>query len=270
MTMQGWSATCESVRHIHGVAILHGGPEPACIAEHAHVETQVTVHFRPSSRSGPGAVPTDVHLYAPQQPHSGGWPGGWKVVVFHLSPELLTETAEELSSAVRFEIRPFNAHRERFLEVLARVVLNEIHAAERVAPFYIESIGHLAAGHLLRNHAGTHPRTHRENALSGSQLKSLRGFIEERIESGFTVLELANSVGLRPQRFAHQLRLASGMSPWRFVQAQRLMIARRMLRDRRLALADIASRLGFTDQSHFTNVFHTSLGITPNSYRKAL
>ncbi|MGH7559893.1 MAG: helix-turn-helix domain-containing protein [Gemmatimonadales bacterium] len=35
-------------------------------------------------------------------------------------------------------------------------------------------------------------------------------------------------------------------------------------------LSEIALRAGFYDQSHFTNVFHRTLGVTPAAYRARL
>jgi AraC-like DNA-binding protein len=35
-------------------------------------------------------------------------------------------------------------------------------------------------------------------------------------------------------------------------------------------LSEIALRAGFYDQSHFTNVFRRTLGVTPSAYRAGL
>ena len=81
------------------------------------------------------------------------------------------------------------------------------------------------------------------------------------------MIELANVVGLGAQRFAQKLRLATGLSPWRYVQAHRISCARNTLRNGRTPIAEISGLLGFASQSHFTNVFRDTLGITPNAYR---
>jgi AraC family transcriptional regulator len=43
--------------------------------------------------------------------------------------------------------------------------------------------------------------------------------------------------------------------------------AQQLLADRKTALAEIALHLGFSNQSHFTNVFREAVGITPKAYR---
>jgi AraC family transcriptional regulator len=123
------------------------------------------------------------------------------------------------------------------------------------------------AGYILRNYAESSPRHASTRGLSDAELKKIDGFIEERIEFGFSVRDLAATVGLGPQEFSQKLSLAVGLSPWRYVNSVRLAIAMRLLRSSRVSIANIAGRLGFVDQSHFTNVFRRASGITPKAFR---
>lgn len=265
MTDHLWQPTKETAFAFRDVSILHGGPESASLAEHTHTETQVSVHFRPARKSR--MVAAHANLHASGQPHTGGWKQGWQVVVFKLSPQVLAEAAEELFTGGIFEIRPFNARREQLFEEMARVMLREFETPDKISRFYAESVGHVVAGHILRMHSETRPLLKPPNGLATTQLQALRRFIDDRIEAGFGVIELANVVGLTPQRFAQKLRLATGLSPWRFVQAHRISIARNMLRNGRTPIVEISDSLGFVSQSHFTNTFRDNMGVTPNAYR---
>jgi hypothetical protein len=68
-------------------------------------------------------VATGVNLYASTQPHSVGWRQGWQVIVFHLSPQMLAEAADELFTGEAFEIKPFHSRRDGLFEEMARVML---------------------------------------------------------------------------------------------------------------------------------------------------
>jgi AraC family transcriptional regulator len=213
-------------------------------------------------------IPKYVHLYASRQPHSGGWKKGHGVIVFQLSPQLLEEAADELSCGGQFEIRPFKRGRDRIFEEMGPVALEEYLVPDRPGALYAGSIGNVLAGYIVRNHAEARVRSTPDNGLSDKELRIVRRFMEERMEMGFSVAEVAGAIGIRPQRFARKLYVATGLSPWQFVERHRFSIAKWMLKNRRIPLADIACRLGFADQSHFTNVFRRMSGVTPSAFRR--
>ena len=59
-----------------------------------------------------------------------------------------------------------------------------------------------------------------------------------------------------------------GITMSEFIKQERMMEAKRMLRDTNLSAADIAGRLGFCSQSYFTKRFTETKGVTPLEYRK--
>jgi len=261
-----WKATENSARTFTGIKVLHGGPKAGIVPEHAHGEAEVSVHFR--LQGAGGLVATHAHLYAPDRPHSGGWENGLEVVVLQLTRQLLDEAADELLRSRYFEISTLRYLRDGMFEESAAAVAREFRRPDQFGRFYVESIGRVLAGYILRSYAESSPRTSSTRALSDIELKKIRRFIEEQIERGFSVQDLAAAVGLGPQEFSQKLSLAVGVSPWRYVNSVRLSIAMRLLRSSRLSIANIACRLGFADQSHFTNVFHRASGITPRAFRR--
>jgi AraC family transcriptional regulator len=267
MTPQVWEPTEDTVFSLRDVSVLRGGPEAATLPEHSHPEVQVSVHFQPiaKNRSEGGAV--HAHLYASNQPHSGGWRQGWQVVVFQLSQQMLAQAADELFTGATFEIRPFNAGREKLFEEMAYIMLREFAQPDGISRFYTEAVAQVVAGHILRAHSETRPQLKPPNALSTTELLALRRFIDERIETGFSVTELANVVGHGPQRFAQKLRVATGLSPWGYVQEYRITRAQKLLTEGRAPIVEISGSLGFASQSHFTNTFRDKVGVPPNTYR---
>jgi len=69
--------------------------------------------------------------------------------------------------------------------------------------------------------------------------------------------------------FAAQFRVATGTRPHDFVLHRRIERAQEMLRDRSLALVDIALCVGFQTQAHFTTVFKRFTGVTPHRWRRS-
>jgi len=88
--------------------------------------------------------------------------------------------------------------------------------------------------------------------------------------SALRLAELAEVAGMSRFRLARAFRRTTGMSPHQYLIHLRIRRAVDLMASRELSLGQVAAIVGFTDQSHMTNVFRRVLGITPARYRKAL
>jgi len=82
-------------------------------------------------------------------------------------------------------------------------------------------------------------------------------------------VELAAAARVSRHRLTRLFRAAYGLPPHRFVLAQRIRAARRLL-ERGTAPAEVAAQTGFFDQSHLHRHFTRTLGMTPAAYAAAL
>jgi AraC family transcriptional regulator len=57
-----------------------------------------------------------------------------------------------------------------------------------------------------------------------------------------------------------------GIAPYQYVLQQRVERAKQLLRRGELAIADIALKVGFADQTHFTKHFRKITGVTPAKF----
>ena len=62
---------------------------------------------------------------------------------------------------------------------------------------------------------------------------------------------------------------AVGMAPMEYLLAWRMALARRMLRQRELPIADIAERVGYSSVSTFGVAFTRHAGLPPGRYARA-
>ena len=81
---------------------------------------------------------------------------------------------------------------------------------------------------------------------------------------------LAESVGVHPVTLARAFRRAFGCTVGEYVRNLRIERATRQLADTDLSLAEIALTAGFSDQSHFSNLFRQHTGISPFRFRRAV
>jgi AraC family transcriptional regulator len=79
---------------------------------------------------------------------------------------------------------------------------------------------------------------------------------------------MAAVVHLSPYHFARRFKAATGLPPHQYVIARRIEQAQHLLqRDGELGLAEVALRVGFSDQSKFSFHFKRMVGITPGQFR---
>jgi len=92
-------------------------------------------------------------------------------------------------------------------------------------------------------------------------------YIDENITGNPDFSVLAAKYHYSLDRFRHLFREHFGMSPYHYLQAQRIVHAKRLLSDSSLSLTDIAYHCGFTSSSQFSNLFRRHAGKTPGEYR---
>jgi AraC family transcriptional regulator len=95
-------------------------------------------------------------------------------------------------------------------------------------------------------------------------------YIDGSIGGGLTVNEIAQIAGLSRYHFGKMFRRSTGVSLHQYVLWRRIRRAQEFLRNPRLPLADVAARVGFSSQTHFTTVFTNALGVAPGEYRKQI
>ena len=93
--------------------------------------------------------------------------------------------------------------------------------------------------------------------------------VADDLARNLTLAEVAAAVGVSRHRLTRLFRAAYGLPPHRFVLAQRIRAARRLL-ERGAAPAEAAAQTGFFDQSHLHRHFTRTLGMTPALYAAAL
>lgn len=85
-----------------------------------------------------------------------------------------------------------------------------------------------------------------------------------------TTAELATLAGVHPVYLACAFRSVFNLTVGEYLREIRIREASELLRRTRLPLAEIAIRLGFSDQSHFTRAFSRVVGIPPGAFRRVL
>jgi len=99
-------------------------------------------------------------------------------------------------------------------------------------------------------------------------MKQLNEYIDSHLSSPFCLADMSGLVDCSPSHFARKFHRSVGMSLGRFINRRRLAAAMVMLRDDSVPLSQIAFRVGFSSQSHFTRLFSELVGMPPMKFRK--
>ena len=88
--------------------------------------------------------------------------------------------------------------------------------------------------------------------------------IEDR-EELLTLAELSFIADMSPHYFARTFKHVTGVAPHQYVLNARLERAKSLLLRGNVSIAEVAQKVGFFDQSHFTNYFKRLVGVTPQA-----
>lgn len=100
------------------------------------------------------------------------------------------------------------------------------------------------------------------------QMKMLSATVDAREDGRLSVAEMADMVGLSESWFTNVFKQTTGSTPLQWQLARRIETAKVMLSAGDMSVADIAARLGFSDQAHLTRVFRQAVGGTPAAWRR--
>jgi len=100
-------------------------------------------------------------------------------------------------------------------------------------------------------------------------VKRVQEFIETHYEECFSLDDIARYACLSPYYLIRVFSQIIGIPPHIYQQQVRIRRAKEMLAHG-ISIVEVAIRIGFTDQSHFSNVFKKMVGITPGEYAKAI
>ncbi len=123
---------------------------------------------------------------------------------------------------------------------------------------------------LLRSQGVSRPDAAWKGGLSVATRRRLRDYIDTHLAQPLTLGELAGVAHLSEYHLARMFRVSFGLPPHAWIAQQRIDRARALLRTTTLPLADVATRCGYANASHFSHRFREAVGVAPIVYRDVL
>ncbi len=100
-------------------------------------------------------------------------------------------------------------------------------------------------------------------------LEATRRWAAERLAEPLDVAAMARHAAVSPRTFARRFREETGTTPLRWLLAQRVLEARRLLEESDLPVEDVAWRAGFGTAASLRDHFRRATATTPTGYRRS-
>jgi AraC family transcriptional regulator len=211
---------------------------------------------------------------------SGGAPYEvrWKAVtsepfesmIVFIDLQLLQRALEEVfgSNADHARLRDISGFTDDTLNWLMERLRDEL-TRPQASPLFVQALAQAIAIHLAREYGVTDAESRSSSpSLPGYKLRQLREWMAEHTAEEFNLERLAAQAGLSRFHFERLFKAATGVSPSRYHIDLRMNEARRLLRETKMSVVDVALEVGYTNPSHFAQLFRREIGLSPSDYRR--
>ncbi|HEX7811971.1 MAG TPA: AraC family transcriptional regulator [Burkholderiales bacterium] len=185
-----------------------------------------------------------------------------------LKPEFLQQVAQQHLGLEWDQVQLRFAEREQdpAIATIAAALAREAVRGDAGSRVYAESLANILAVHLLRNYAASAGLD--QQALPASVPRAVSralSFIQQNHASDISLADIAAAAHMSPFHFTRLFKRAIGVAPYQYLIQMRVNSARALITagGGGYSLAEIATSVGFADQSHLTRHFKKVLGVTP-------
>lgn len=183
---------------------------------------------------------------------------------------LLQSALEEVfgAEAPHARLRDVSAFTDATLNSWMERVHEEL-LRRHASALFLQGVAQTIAIHLARNYAEiTMESKSGSPSLPGFKLRQITDWMAEHIAEEFNLDRLAAQAGLSKFYFNRLFKSALGVSPSRYHIRLRMDEARRLLRETKRSVVEIALDVGYANPSHFAQLFRRETGLAPSDYRR--
>jgi AraC family transcriptional regulator len=197
------------------------------------------------------------------------WTGDAEFSILTLCPNFVREVASESIDPDRVQPIPQVGTVDPLIYQIGLSLKADIEAGYPTGKIFGESAATMLAARLLQQHSVRTPKlASDEDGLSSYTLRRVLDYIRSHLSQDLSIIDLAQVAGMSPYYFLRMFKKSMHVTPRQYIIQTRIDRAKELLRSRELSIADIALQCGFTNQSHFTNIFRQLTETTPKAYRR--
>ncbi len=105
---------------------------------------------------------------------------------------------------------------------------------------------------------------------AGAAIDEAVRYVDRNFDQALSIEDVASRVHLSVPYFSSCFKKLTGMNYSVYLREKRMEQACQLLTDTSLKVYDIAHRVGYSDEKHFSKMFSKFMGVSPNKYRKEM
>jgi len=192
-------------------------------------------------------------------------------IFFYLPRSALDNIAEQ-SGAPRIDelvYKPGIGHDDGVIRHLGGSLLEALRRPDEANQLFVDHTMLAFTAHVAQSYGGLQRITEpARGGLAAWQLKRACERLESDLGGKIPLEQIAAELELSGSHFSRAFRLSTGLPPHKWLLRQRVRAAKQLMTVRDLSLSEIAISVGFANQSHFTRVFSSVVGVSPGTWRR--
>lgn len=154
------------------------------------------------------------------------------------------------------------------LATLVQLVNEESRAQRPARDLILARLLEVLLIETLRSSEGTAASPGLLRGLADPRLAAAIRRMHEAPTRAWTVAQLAKEAALSRSVFFERFNRAVGMTPMEYLLSWRMALAKKLLRTRNMAIADVAERVGYSSASTFSVAFTRHVGLPPTHFAR--
>ena len=243
----------------HSIGIFTDVPSPAV------TERQIDGRFKREEiiKGSCVIIAANTSQYAEWDKESGA-------LTLAIDPTVFAQTIYEVIDPDTIELLPQFATPDPFIYQVGLRLKSALTKQSNTSRLYAETLVNSLILHLLEHYSTTRPNL--RESISGQlpryKLQQVIDYINAYLDRDLSLKELSTLVQMSPHYFSGLFKQSTGITPHQYIISCRIERAKYLIRQNKLSLAEIATQVGFVDQSHLHRHFKRLVGVTPKTYAK--
>ena len=101
-------------------------------------------------------------------------------------------------------------------------------------------------------------------------VESIKAYLKGNFNKPISFSDIASQYNFSPAYLTKIFKEYTGTSPIKYLQKYRIDVARKLLWSSNLSVKEIAEKVGFEDQFHFSKNFKNVVGVSPQQFRSKI